>query len=99
MNSTTQYSSYELERQRQQLEALVQPKPQAASLQSHLTQALHTLGTRLVAFLTVDQGLRIWQRTRYGQTLWFVHDPVTNQTRSFQTEEDVYVWLDQRYNQ
>ncbi len=99
MNSTTNYSSYELERQRQQLEALMHPQPQAASRRSPLTQALQTLGARLVRFLTDDKSLRIWQRTRHGNTLWFVYDPMTNQTRRFQAEEDVYVWLDQRYYQ
>lgn len=48
-------------------------------------------------FLTGGSDLRIWQRTRNGQPTWFAHDPVTNRTRSFVSEQDVRQWLDRRY--
>ena len=48
-------------------------------------------------FLTSGNELRIWQRTSNGRPIWFAHDPITNRTRSFTSEQDVRQWLDNRY--
>ncbi len=93
MNSTTRTSKSDLRRQRQRLEALVQPAQQP----SGLSRALQTLGDRLLSFFTGTTELRIWQRTRHGQPVWFAHDPVTDRTRSFYSEQDLRHWLDTRY--
>ncbi|MFQ4135268.1 hypothetical protein PGN35_003015 [Nodosilinea sp. PGN35] len=93
MNSTTHNSNTDLRRQRQRLEALVQPAPQP----SRLGRAMHTLGDRLLSFFTGTPELRIWQRTRHGQPVWFAHDPITDRTRSFYSEQDLRQWLDHRY--
>ncbi|MGB3138036.1 MAG: hypothetical protein WBG38_01190 [Nodosilinea sp.] len=86
-----------LQQQRQRLETLVQPTPGDRSIRYSLRQILTTLGDRTMKFLTGQNELRIWQRTRSGQPLWFAHDPVTNRTRSFCSEQDVRNWLDSRY--
>lgn len=91
MNSTTRTTNSELNRQRQRLETLVQPT------QRPLDQALRTLGDRLLNFFTGTEELRIWQSTRNGHQVWFAHDPITNRTRSFYSEQDVRHWLDNRY--
>ncbi|MBD1915492.1 MULTISPECIES: hypothetical protein [Cyanophyceae] len=93
MNTTTRNSNSELNRQRQRLETLVQPAQRPLGM----GQALSALGDRLLSFFTDTQELRIWQSTRNGHQVWFAHDPVTNRTRSFHSEQDVRRWLDNRY--
>lgn len=102
---TTRKPNRDLQQQRQRLEALVQPTLGTRSVDNSPThgpihglgQALKQLGDRTMRFFTGQNELRIWQRTRNGQPLWFAHDPVTNRTRSFYSEQDVRTWLDQRY--
>jgi hypothetical protein len=98
---TTRNLNQDLQQQRQRLETLVQPTLGARSIHRPiyhgLRQALQQLGDRTMKFFTGQNELRIWQRTRNGQPLWFAHDPVTNRTRSFYSEQDVRTWLDQRY--
>ncbi|HSM83580.1 MAG TPA: hypothetical protein VLS96_17975 [Nodosilinea sp.] len=96
MNSTTRDQNFELNRQRQRLEALVQP-PRAPQASWPLTQTLKQLGDRAMSFFTGQTEPRIWQRTRNGNPTWFAHDPVTNRTRQFASEQDVRLWLDRRY--
>ncbi|MEA5450497.1 hypothetical protein VB780_18090 [Leptolyngbya sp. CCNP1308] len=93
MNSTTRTTNSELNRQRQRLETLVQPTPRALGL----SQVFRSLGDRLLNFFTGTEELRIWQSTRNGHQVWFAHDPITNRTRSFYSEQDVRQWLDNRY--
>lgn len=93
MNTTTRNPNSELNRQRQRLETLVQPVQRP----SGLGRALSNVGDRLLNFFTGTEELRIWQSTRNGHQVWFAHDPVTNRTRSFYSEQDVRHWLDNRY--
>jgi hypothetical protein len=41
---------------------------------------------------------RIRQRYHAGQSHWQVYDPTTQRSESFATEQEVRVWLEQRYN-
>lgn len=93
--TVTRDSNHTLNQQRQRLEALVQPTRRPAGLD--LTQALKQLGDRTMRFFTGQTEPRIWQRTRQGQPVWFAHDPITNRTRQFLTEQDVRFWLEKRY--
>lgn len=91
---------HNLHRQRQRLEALVHPPAQGSSnLAQTLKQlgALKQLGDRAMRFFTGQTEPRIWQRHRQGQSLWYAHDPVTNRTRQFSSEQEVRLWLEKRY--
>lgn len=93
MNSTP-YSNYDLERQRQQLEALVRPQPTAP-----LRQTLLRLGQACFGWLLPTHGPRIQQRQQNGCVYWTAHDPVTSQTQRFYSEDDLRIWLEGRYYQ
>jgi hypothetical protein len=95
MNNTTHYPNHDLEQDRQRLETLVKPTHGFAGL--GLRQLLTTVGEKTMKFLTSGNDLRIWQRTSNGRPIWFAHDPITNRTRSFTSEQDVRQWLDNRY--
>ncbi|NJL44744.1 MAG: hypothetical protein HC922_01350 [Leptolyngbyaceae cyanobacterium SM2_3_12] len=99
MNSTTQHPNHDFEQQRQRLEALVHPNHHPESAESAWVRAFKTLGGGLVRFLTAQNELRIWQRTRHGRQTWFAYDPMTNKTRQFYSEHEVRLWLDTRYNE
>jgi hypothetical protein len=88
----TRDRNYDLNRQRQRFETLVQ---QPAG--SPLAQTLKQIGDRTMRFFTGQTEPRIWQRTRHGQPTWFAHDPITNRTRQFTSEQDVRLWLEKRY--
>ncbi|QQE66826.1 hypothetical protein GFS31_35290 [Leptolyngbya sp. BL0902] len=91
MNST-QYSNYDLEQQRQQLEALVRPRPSAL-----LRQTLLRLGHACLGWMLPNNSPRIQQRWQNDCTYWTVYDPVTNRTQRFYSENDLRVWLEGRY--
>ena len=91
MNGTP-YSRYDLERQRQRLESLVQPQPA-----SPLIKALQRFGQTLVTFLTNGQSPYIQQQWQNGGLVWRVYDPVTQQTQRFYSEDDLRLWLETRY--
>jgi hypothetical protein len=99
MNSTTHHSNHDMELQRQRLEALIQPTAHSKSRRAAIAPTLKALGGRLVRFLTAENDLRLWQRTRQGQTVWFAYDPLTNQKHQFLSEPDLRSWLENRYNQ
>ncbi|TVQ09423.1 MAG: hypothetical protein EA368_09490 [Leptolyngbya sp. DLM2.Bin27] len=85
---------HNLNLQRQRLEALVNSPAQGSS---ELAQTLKQLGDRAMRFFTGQTEPRIWQRTRQGQLTWYAHDPVTNRTRQFSSEQEVRLWLEKRY--
>ncbi|MEY3296882.1 MAG: hypothetical protein RLZZ597_142 [Cyanobacteriota bacterium] len=91
MNST-HYSNYDLERQRQRLEALVQPQPS-----SPLMQALQQFGQGLVRFLTGGQSPCIQQRWHNGRLVWWVYDPISQRRQRFESEDELRIWLEGRY--
>ena len=90
----TRDRNYDLNRQRQHLETLVQQPSQGSS---PLAQTLKQIGDRAMRFFTGQAEPRIWQRTRQGQPIWFAHDPITNRTRQFASEQEVRLWLEKRY--
>jgi hypothetical protein len=94
MTSTPHTSNYDLNRQRQHLETPVQ-QPTRPSIT--LGNTLQQFGAKTMRFFTGQTEPRIWQRTRSGNAIWFAHDPITNSTRSFISEQDVRTWLDNRY--
>jgi hypothetical protein len=89
MNSTP-YSQSNLERQRLQLEALVQTP-------SGRLNPLKTWGRIVIHALTAHRSPRIRQRMVQGQLQWVAYDPITQRTRYFLTEQDVRIWLESRY--
>lgn len=38
------------------------------------------------------------QRDRFGETVYHVYDPVTKQSAKYSTEEEVKIWLDERFH-
>jgi hypothetical protein len=95
MNSST-HCPHTLDQQRQRFERLVNGSQPKAGNRVFVNRLI-ALGGSMMRFLTANQELRIWQRTRNGRPVWFAYDPMTDQKRQFFAEEDVRRWLDTRY--
>ena len=70
---------------------------------TNISQALVTVfkdaGAGLIHYLTRPNEVRIWQVSdRQGITYWKAYDPYTNTTAYLNSENDLRVWLEQRYS-
>lgn len=103
MNSYNNCSdSAQLERQRQQLEALLNRFDPAEvrgwqQVRAIWSRQLSQAGQTLLSWLTVSREPRIRQRFHQGQPIWYVYDPVSESRHRFDAEADLRQWLDQRY--
>lgn len=60
--------------------------------------ALHQVWGSFVTELMGREEPKIWRvYDRAGVATWRVYDPTTNQSAHFVSEQEVRVWLDQRY--
>ena len=54
----------------------------------------------LCKFLVAGNELEIWQsRDRHGNLLWNVHDPRSGRSAQLDSEQEVRIWLEERYYQ
>ncbi len=73
-------------------------KPQTNDF--NLLSILKKVGNYLLAVLTEESDLHIRQQEdRFGNTTCPVYEPQTGQSAQFSSEEDVRIWIDERYSQ
>ncbi|MBD2111220.1 MULTISPECIES: hypothetical protein [Cyanophyceae] len=61
---------------------------------------LSLVGSALLTYLCGSADLSVTvKRDRWGNTLFVAHDPVSQQRRTFSSEQELRVWVDQRYYQ
>lgn len=66
----------------------------------HPRDAFQTVGTWLSQHLCNADEPRVWKTgDRTGQVLWHAYDPLTNKYAAFDSENEIRVWLEERYNQ
>lgn len=99
MNSYTHASQALLNQQRQHLETLVQHPYSTVYEPSRVGQFAHRLGQMLLAWFTSGSEPRIRKLIQGGTDVWQVYDPATEKTLYFNHENEVRVWLDQRFYQ
>ncbi len=74
--------------------------PDVSALWQSLISLFHIPGFwhRVAAFLTGPTEPQIYsRRDRRGKVYYRLYDPRTDQRRVFSSEEDIRIWLDQRY--
>ncbi|MBE7379925.1 MAG: hypothetical protein F6J95_000760 [Leptolyngbya sp. SIO1E4] len=64
-----------------------------------LTQPFIQLGSTVVRFLAPEDTLHIQTRELNGQTTWVVSDRITQEQQQFTSEQDLRIWLEERYYQ
>lgn len=65
-----------------------------------LIAKLNIVWQPIVYALTRRAEVRVWAvKTRQGQVFWKAYDPVSGRTFSFTSEDEVRLWIDQRYYQ
>lgn len=80
--------------QYQKLE-LIAPKP---SFKARVGAMLSALPELILGLGTTSQEPQISQRRdRAGQLQWRVYDPMSGQSSQFSSENDVRIWLENRY--
>jgi len=68
-------------------------------VKSSVQAALSMLAQTMVAALAKNSEPRIWQsRDRNGSVAWHLYDPLTNQHARFYSEQEIRIWLEQRYH-
>lgn len=61
---------------------------------------LSLVGEALLTYLCGSTDLSVTvKRDRRGNTLFIAYDPVSQQRRTFSSEQELRVWVDQRYYQ
>lgn len=97
MNSYTNYpNSVALEKERQQLERTLQTSA-VKSAQSQLLDYLKDWGMALVNALAPSQEPRVKVIDSANGSIWKVYDPVSHQSHLFATEDELRIWLEERY--
>jgi hypothetical protein len=64
-----------------------------------LVSIINSIGQRLVAVMAKEQELQVWQSSdRSGKTWWHGYDPVTGRSVCRDSEAEMRIWLEERYN-
>jgi hypothetical protein len=64
-----------------------------------LVSIINSISQRLVAVMTNEQELQVWQSSdRSGKTWWHGYDPVTGRSVCRDSEAEMRIWLEERYN-
>lgn len=81
----------------QELDRLVE-KDKSSKQNSIKLPSLEQLWNSILDSLTRSQEPRIYQKYGRSGNLYFeVYDPIAHQTSTFNSEQEVRIWLDQRY--
>ena len=71
-----------------------------ASALSSLSATFTYLGKAFLEGLTAEPELRVWHETdRQGNTWWYAYDPLTRRSTRQASEDDLRIWIEQRYYQ
>ena len=82
----------------EQLVEISFPK-QLANFSQALMSTFKNAGASLVHYLTRPNEIRVWQVSdRQGKTYWKAYDPYNNNTSYLSSEDDLRIWLEQRYH-
>lgn len=82
------------------LERSIQTDYSIARVWAGAKQRLSAVGIALLTYLCGSTDLSVTVRRNHrGNTLFVAYDPVTQQRHTFSSEQELRVWVDQRYYQ
>ncbi len=80
------------------LEVHPQPAPLSAAKQPTPLAQLKVLAQRLIHWLATKPELTVKQKVdRSGNVFWYVYDPTTERTAYLASEEEVRIWIEERF--
>ena len=85
--------------EREKLERLFNQSKALHYQKSRFFLGLKRIGSFLLTVLTQRHEPRIWIDSNANEKRWCAYDPITNRSASFDSEEGLRVWLEQRYYQ
>jgi hypothetical protein len=66
----------------------------------NIVEYLKRLGDRIVEYFNSQSEIKVWQRQdRFGNEYWEVYDPNTHRSASFDSEEEVRIWIEELFHQ
>lgn len=65
---------------------------------SRWSNRLKQWGISLLQKLSAPSDIRIQKINRNGSTYWSLYDPTTGRSAYLSSEQEVRIWLEQRYN-
>ena len=100
MNRYGRYSDQiQLDTERQNLERLFDQPKALHDRKNGLLFRLKQVGSFLLKALTSGDEPRIWITNSSSGKRWSAYDPISNCSGSFDSEDDLRAWLEQRYYQ
>jgi hypothetical protein len=90
MNSSTSYSN---------TKSFDSSPPNSSAHGLQLGRAIKAIGDKIATFLTTGNELHVWTNQQHGHVIWHVYDPMTEHKEQFSSEEELRLWLEQRYYQ
>lgn len=67
------------------------------SILTTLRQLAKTLWHRFLNRVKVDTEPHIWKTRSHGSACWHAYDPLTGDQADFGSEDDVRIWIEERY--
>jgi len=64
------------------------------SLKAKLYDAWH----RFTELFAIDTEPHVWKTRHHGHILWHTYDPDTGDSADFASENEVRIWLEERYS-
>ncbi len=100
MNSYGRYlDQIQLDTERQKLERLFDQPKALSDRKNRFLSGLKQIGAFLLKALESGDEPRIWITTSSTGKQWSAYDPLSKRSASFDSEEGLRVWLEQRYYQ
>lgn len=82
----------------EELELISPRQPESSAPKLTLLSVLKDIGRYLLSALTKESGLRIWlSQDRFGNIWWNVYDPKTGESVQRDSEQEILIWLEERY--
>jgi hypothetical protein len=70
----------------------------SSNIKLQILAVLKSIFQLFIPFFTNGNEPRIWTTTdRDGNTTWHAYDPVSDRTRSLDSESEMRIWIEQRY--
>lgn len=86
-----------LDLQRERLEILLNQPTNTAYRLGRLGEFFTHLGQGIFNWLATDSTPKISKHVQGDAEVWKVYDPTVNRTLYFSHEDDLRIWMDQRY--
>ena len=62
-----------------------------------IRETFHNAWHRFTELFAIDTEPHVWKTRNHGHNLWHTYDPNTGSSADFASENEVRIWLEERY--